>query len=149
VPLDALADTALAEARMRFPEREIKVSRAKGGLTAQCDPHLVAHILDNLLSNALKYSPADRPVECRIFAQGGQVACAVTDQGQGIPLADQPYVFERYFRGHGQEAGQGIGLGLALAQELAQLQGGRVTMETWPGRGSVFTLWLPGAGAEG
>lgn len=148
VPLDALTEAALAEARVRFPGRQVKLSRAQGGLNAQCDPHLVAHILDNLLSNALKYSPADRPVECRVFAQGGQVACAVTDQGPGIPLADQPYVFDRYFRGHGQEAGQGIGLGLALARELAQLQGGQVTMETWPHRGSVFTLWLPGAEAE-
>lgn len=147
VPLDGLADAALAEAQTRFPKRQIKLSRAQGGLTAQCDPHLVAHILDNLLSNALKYSAADRPVECRVFAQGGQVACAITDQGPGIPLADQPQVFDRYFRGHGQEAVQGIGLGLALARELALLQGGRVTMETWPGKGSVFTLWLPGAGA--
>jgi len=146
-PLDALAEAALAEARTRFPDRQIKLSRAQGDLAAQCDPHLVAHILDNLLSNALKYSPADRPVECRVFAQGGQVACAVTDQGPGIPSDDQPYVFDRYFRGHGQEAGPGIGLGLALAQELAQFQGGRVTMETWPCKGSVFTLWLPVAGA--
>ncbi len=147
-PLDALADTALSEARTRFPDRQIKLFRAQGDLTAQCDPHLVAHILENLLSNALKYSPAARPVECRVFAQGGQVACAITDQGPGIPSEDQPYVFDRYFRGQGQDAGQGLGLGLALAWELAQLQGGRVTMETWPGKGSVFTLWLPGAEAR-
>lgn len=146
-PLDMLADAAMAEAQARFPGRQIKLSRTKGDLSAQCDPHLVAHILDNLLSNALKYSPPDRPVECRVFAQGSQVACAVTDQGPGIPPQDQPQVFDRYFRGNGQGAGQGIGLGLALAQELAQLQGGRVTMETWSGKGSVFTLWLPGAEA--
>lgn len=145
VGLDTLADAALSEARTRFNGRQVKLSCAPGDLTALCDPHLVAHILDNLLSNALKYSPAGRPVEARVFAQGGQVACAITDQGPGIAPRDQPQVFERYFRGEGQKAGPGIGLGLALAQELAQLQGGRVTMDTWPGKGSVFTLWLPAA----
>ena len=147
-PLDRLAGDAIAEARARFPAREITLARGHGPLTALCDPHLVAHILDNLVLNALKYSPAPAPVALRVFAQGGQVACAVTDEGPGIDPADRPHVFDRYFRGRNRQSGEGTGLGLALARELAELQGGRLTLESWPGRGSVFTLWLPAAPAD-
>lgn len=148
VALDDLAQTALREACGRFPDREIALSVSERRVMALCDAHLVAHILDNLLSNALRYSPDTASVEMRVFTQGGQVACAVTDRGDGIDPVDQPHVFERYYRGAAQAGGQGTGLGLALARELAELQNGRITMETWPGRGSVFTLWLPATRQE-
>ena len=110
-----------------------------------CDRHLVGHILDNLLSNALKYSPAETPVELRIFARGDRVACAVGDGGPGIPAEERERVFDRFYRGRDQRTKPGTGLGLALSRELAALQGGEVTVEGWPGRGSLFTLWLPAA----
>ncbi|GGD27946.1 sensor histidine kinase [Sinisalibacter lacisalsi] len=143
--LDALAQSALTEARGLHPGRDIRLSSTGSRIMALCDPLLVAHILENLLANALRYSPVETRVELRVFSQGGQVACAVTDQGPGIAPADQPHVFKRYFRGEAHRAEQGTGLGLALARELAELQGGRIGMDTWPGRGSVFTLWLPAA----
>ena len=146
-PLDRLAEEAVAEARARCPGREIALSRGHGPLAAQCDAHLVAHVLENLVLNALKYSPGDSVVSLRVFVQGGQVACAVTDEGPGIDPRDRPHVFDRYFRGRNRQTGEGTGLGLALARELAELQGGRLTLESWPGRGSVFTLWLPAAPA--
>ena len=143
--LAAISGQVVREARAQEPGRTITLEGDGPGLTARCDEHLVGHILGNLLANALKYSPLDTPVELRLFAQGGRVACAVTDRGPGIAPQDQPHVFERYFRGEGEEAGPGTGLGLALARDLARLQGGDVGMETFPGRGSVFTLWLPRA----
>ena len=100
-------------------------------------------MLENLISNALKFSPKEHPVEVRIFAQGKELACAVTDQGHGIDPADQPHLFERYFRGNTNK--DGAGLGLALARALTELQGGRISVRTWQGKGSVFTLWLPRA----
>lgn len=142
-PLAAIADQVIREARAQEPGRVITLAGDGPRLTARCDEHLVGHILGNLLSNALKYSPLDTPVELRLFAQGGRVACAVTDRGPGIAAQDRPHVFERYYRGEGEEAGPGTGLGLALARDLARLQGGDVGMETFAGRGSVFTLWLP------
>ncbi len=147
VPLDRLARDVIAETRTRFPDRDIALSCGHGKLTARCDPHLVAHILENLVLNAVKYSPDDSPVSLRVFAQGGQVACAVTDQGPGVDPEDRPHVFDRYYRGRNRQTGEGTGLGLALARELADQQGGRLTLESWPGRGSVFTLWLDAAEA--
>ncbi|KPQ06956.1 MAG: Histidine kinase-, DNA gyrase B-, and HSP90-like ATPase [Rhodobacteraceae bacterium HLUCCA12] len=150
VALDALAADVVKRMRSQFPGREIKLSATATGLAALGDPHLVEHILDNLLSNALKYSAPDKSVELRLFPQGGRVACAVTDQGPGIAAEDRARVFDRYYRGRDQRDGQGTGLGLALARELAEAQNGSVTLDSWPGRGSVFTLWLERAqgGAE-
>ncbi|MDD7973231.1 sensor histidine kinase, partial [Roseinatronobacter alkalisoli] len=133
--------SAVAEAQNRHPNRELRISCADGSLTAKGDLHLVGHIIDNLLSNALKFSDADLPVELRLFRQGNALACAITDQGDGIDAFDQPHLFDRYFRGKTHR--EGAGLGLALAQALAHLQGGHISFETWPGKGSVFTFWLP------
>lgn len=141
-PLDMteIARTLVAEAQAQHPARRIDLSCAEGALVAWGDTHLVGHIVDNLLSNALKFSAPDKPVEMRVFVQGQQVACAISDQGSGIAEADQPHVFDRYFRC--QTHVEGVGLGLALAQALASLQGGYIGFETWSGKGSVFTLWL-------
>jgi signal transduction histidine kinase len=133
----------MAETQARYPDRQIRLSCADGPLIARGDVHLVGHVLENLLSNAIKFSPADRPVELRIFAQGAELACAVTDQGHGIDPSDLPHVFARYHRGKTHK--EGAGLGLSLARALAELQGGRISVRTWPGKGSVFTLWLPRA----
>ncbi|WFE74962.1 sensor histidine kinase KdpD [Roseinatronobacter sp. S2] len=144
--MDHVVQSIMEEAQSRHPRRTLRLSCSDGPLVARGDRHLVGHIIDNLLSNALKYSPPDSPIELRVFTQGQDVACAVTDQGQGIAAQDRTYLFNRYFRGTCEEvraAGQGTGLGLALAQELAQLQGGRISFETWAGKGSVFTFWLP------
>lgn len=132
---------AVTDAQNRHPQRELRISCTDGPLRARGDLHLVGHVIDNLLSNALKFSENDRPVEVRLFQQGTRLACAVTDQGDGIDAFDQPHLFERYYRGKTRR--EGAGLGLALAQALAHLQGGRISFETWPGKGTVFTLWLP------
>ncbi len=182
LPMDRVAEALIEEVRPRHPGREISLSTTQAPLLAMGDSHLVGHILDNLLSNALKYSPPDSPVELRVFAQGAEIACAITDRGPGIAPKDRARLFERYYRGEAQSGGDGTGagngseggpvsgpeygqparqpagsgtgtgtstgmstgtgLGLALARELAEVQRGRITFETWPGRGSVFTLWL-------
>ena len=137
------ARAILTEAQANHPDRALRLSCADGPVIAMGDLHLVSHVLENLVSNAIKFSPPDRAVELRVFAQGKEVACAVTDQGPGIDPADQPHLFSRYYRGKTNK--EGAGLGLALARSLAELQGGRIGFRTWQGKGSVFTLWLPRA----
>ncbi len=141
-----LVASLVNEAQLRHPERALQFTCAEGPLMVQGDPHLVCHIVDNLLSNALKYSPCDTEITLRVFSQDGQIACSVTDQGPGIGQRDIPYLFDRYYRGQdhvtGCGTGHGTGLGLAVSHELAQLQGGRLTVYTCEGKGSVFTLWL-------
>ncbi|MFN4099511.1 MAG: sensor histidine kinase [Pararhodobacter sp.] len=143
VEMESVAQAILSEAQTRHPRRVLRLTCGTGPLVARGDPHLVAHVLDNLVSNALKFSSDDRPVEICVYRQGQEIACAVTDQGAGIPPEDRPHLFDRYFRGSTHK--DGAGLGLALARALAELQDGRITFETWPGKGSVFTFRLPAA----
>jgi PAS domain S-box-containing protein len=109
--------------------------------------HLI-QMLTNLLDNALKYTPqggqiwvAAREIEA---ASGRMLEVAVGDTGAGVPADEQERVFERFYRGSNNTPGQtGTGLGLAIVQELMLRHGGRVTLESKVGEGSVFTLQFP------
>jgi signal transduction histidine kinase len=110
---------------------------------------LLAHAVGNLLSNALKYSPSDSPVELRIAPHGDGISIAVRDEGFGIAEADQAHLFEPYYRGH-HPAGRrlpGTGLGLSIVRETTRRFGGHVAVESALGQGSTFTIWLPAASA--
>ena len=127
-----------------MPERELSMVVEPGALVlAQCDPALVEHAVSNLVSNAIKYSPADTPIEIRIGIDGERVLCAVSDRGVGIPAGEVPRLFERFFRASTASGVTGTGIGLNLSRSLARLQGGDVTVETREGEGSTFTLHLP------
>ena len=112
-------------------------------------PQLLRAVV-NLLSNALKYSPPDSPVRVRVAAQGAGVALAVADDGPGIAPAEQQRIFEPYYRAPGAVAGHsvGTGLGLSIVRETVRRFGGCVEVQSAPGAGSTFTLWLPATGAR-
>jgi signal transduction histidine kinase len=74
----------------------------------------------------------------------GDNACvSVADDGPGIPAEDLPEIFERFERGAGQQGRPGFGLGLPLAREIARAHGGRIEVDSKPGRGATFSVWLP------
>ncbi len=115
---------------------------------AWCDRALTEQVLTNLISNALKYSPADQPVQITTAQEGGQAVCRVANGGPGIPSAEQARLFERFFRGSNAAGTDGIGLGLNIARHLARIQQGDLEVRSSPGEGSVFTLRLPAADPE-
>lgn len=102
-------------------------------------------IMVNLLTNALKYSPADAPVELGCAVDGGEVLCSVRDQGRGIDPQDLPHIFERFYRPKGGRKAGGVGLGLYIARALVEAHGGRIWVESALGRGSTFYVTLPSA----
>ena len=105
-------------------------------------------ILDNLLENAIRYSPPSSPVELSVHREGGRLAFHVADRGPGIPASERERIFEPFYRPDGAAAnGRGAGLGLAIARRLAELQGGSLEHAARPGGGSLFVLRLP-AGEE-
>jgi len=113
------------------------------------DPTRVHLIFANLLSNALKYTSAGGTVKVtleELDEDGPFVAFHVSDTGAGIPAADLPKIFERFYRGVREQDGGGAGLGLAIAREVVEAHGGRLSVESVEGRGSTFTFTLRRAG---
>ena len=111
----------------------------------RADREALSRALWNLLENAAKYSPPGSPI--RVFArrQADSVLLAVEDEGAGIPPSEREKIFQKFVRGaEARQAGvRGVGIGLALVKRIVEAHGGRVQLESEPGRGSTFTLILP------
>ena len=108
------------------------------------DGDRVLQIISNLLANAFHWTPDGGAVELALSAENGTVAVSVKDTGPGISAEER----ERIFRPFWSRDGSGTGLGLAIARELATALGGRIELETSPGKGSRFALVLPATAAE-
>ncbi|HXF98834.1 MAG TPA: HAMP domain-containing sensor histidine kinase [Gaiellaceae bacterium] len=107
------------------------------------DGDRVLQVITNLLSNAFRWTPDGGRVELRLSASDGRVRVDVVDTGPGIPASERARIFDPFISSHVD----GSGLGLPIAKELAVALGGRVEVESEPGRGSTFRLVLPGARA--
>lgn len=109
------------------------------------DPLKVSQVFDNLLDNALKYTPKGSRLSVSARLKGREVEVCVRDNGPGIPAEDLPHIFERFYRvdkGRSRDKG-GTGLGLSIVKHIIQLHGGRVWAESTLGRGSAFYFTLP------
>lgn len=102
-------------------------------------------VLHNLLGNAFKYSPRGGTVTVRMAAVTNTVQVTVRDEGIGIPAADLPHIFERFYRAGnvGADSISGVGIGLFVVQEIVTLHGGTIAVTSEEGVGSTFTLTLP------
>ncbi|HEX6288261.1 MAG TPA: PAS domain S-box protein [Herpetosiphonaceae bacterium] len=109
------------------------------------DPQRLEEVLQNLLQNALKYSPCGGCIHVEVLEQAGQVSIAVSDQGIGIPTAAQPRLFQPFYRAPTSAAANisGTGIGLYVVKEIATLHGGSVDVQSAEGQGSTFTVRLP------
>jgi signal transduction histidine kinase len=102
-------------------------------------------VVTNLVENALKYSPGTTPVSVRVWCEDGEARLSVQDHGIGIPHADLPLVFDRFYRARNVDdrSFAGMGLGLYIARGIVEQHGGRIWVETTPGQGSVFFVAVP------
>src|SRR5438445_2269079 len=107
------------------------------------DPTQLEHVLVNILENALKFSAPPDVVEISAHEVGPELVVRVIDHGPGIPTQEQAQIFEAFNRGSGADGQGGSGLGLAIARGFAQVNGGRIWVESQPGRGSAFVLAFP------
>lgn len=107
------------------------------------DENILGHILTNLLSNALKYSPKESQVYFEIFCHEGEVIFKIQDQGIGIPIADQQLLFESFHRGGNVGKIPGTGLGLCIVKKFVDLHGGKISLQSQVGVGTTFTVKLP------
>jgi signal transduction histidine kinase len=139
-----LAESASAAIKALAQEKEITVTVniPSAPVSVCCDRARVELALSNLVSNALKFTPTGGRVEVGAEKVGDSVRFWVQDDGPGIPLTDQPHIFERFYRGQGSRA-EGSGLGLAIVHSVVQAHDGRVWVESEPGVGSRFVFELP------
>ncbi len=116
---------------------------APEGMVLMADPLRLSQILENLISNAVKFSPAGGTVNLRVEVSSRGQLWEVSDLGPGIPEAEQGRIFERFYRAQGAKSKPGTGLGLAIVKHLCRLMGGEVTVESRPGKGARFRVMLP------
>jgi signal transduction histidine kinase len=126
----------------RFAERAISVTTDLAEVDIDADPVRVSQIVTNQLTNAAKFVPPGGSVALTLRGEDGWAVLDVADTGPGIPAADLPHVFERFFRSRAVRA-DGSGIGLAVAAELAAAHGGAISVASPPGRGTTFTTRLP------
>ena len=168
--VDDLHDLALAEAgQLRLDRTPVNVSNLARTAAGQFDPvaeaadvkltletsedvpevlgdaDRLAQVLRNLLSNAIRHTPAGGQVTMRVGCSGEQVTIQVADTGSGIAPEDLPHVFDRFYRGDKSRSrrGGGAGLGLAITRQLVAAHGGHIEVASSPGLGTMFTITLP------
>ncbi|HEX4344612.1 MAG TPA: ATP-binding protein [Solirubrobacteraceae bacterium] len=141
VQLDALVAEAVARAQRRRPN--VTFATGLAPTVVEGLPDRLGRAVDNLLDNAGKYSPGGTVVE--VLLAGGELS--VRDHGPGIPAADRPHVFDRFYRGATARGRPGSGLGLAIVRQVAETHGGTVAVYEGAGGGSRFVLRLPVLGA--
>jgi two-component system, OmpR family, sensor histidine kinase KdpD len=145
----ALIEAAVDQARTVGPGREIRISLAGNLPNVLADSAWIHKVLSNLLGNAIKYSPADKPVFVSADQQGNMLAISVADRGAGIDPLEQGMIFDKFYRGQSyRDPAQrnrvpGTGMGLAISRSIVNAHGGAIGVTSQLGHGSVFTLTLP------
>jgi two-component system sensor histidine kinase BaeS len=152
-PVDVLTEVqrAVQGLRPRLDEKDLRVEiDIPAGLPPVfADARRMGQVLRNLLGNAATHTLPGGLVRVSAWGEAGEVRTTVADTGPGIPPEHLPFLFERFYRADASRARAtgGAGLGLAIVKQLAEAHGGRVWVESEPGRGAVFGFSLPMAGS--
>ncbi|MEM9389480.1 MAG: PAS domain S-box protein [Bacteroidota bacterium] len=120
-----------------------KLNDINDRLESEVDVKLFTHVMNNLIENAFKYSPNGTTPEVDLKDSGDTVLINVRDFGIGIPVEDHARVFETFFRASNVDNIQGTGLGLSIVKDYVELHGGKITLTSNVGKGTVFSIFLP------
>lgn len=141
-----LTETVLRRNEVQAARKHIRLHlEAEGPLPAEVDPQYLPRVVDNLVSNAIKFSPEDANVWITVRRDGDQALIAVQDEGPGMTEADRKQAFTKLQRLSASPTGgeNSTGLGLYIVHSLVALHGGRVDIDSTPGEGTTFTVTLP------
>ncbi|MBD5161955.1 MAG: HAMP domain-containing histidine kinase [Oscillibacter sp.] len=144
-PLFPMLEGAVRQFVPKAAEKGITLTLVPTDAAAVFDPRWTAEAVCNLLDNAVKYTPDGGSVSVRVTACEMFCRIDVTDTGPGIPEEEQPKIFQRFYRSTEVRAVEGIGVGLYLARQIVEGQGGYSRVSSRPGEGAVFSLCLPRA----
>ncbi|WP_347110070.1 ATP-binding protein [Paenarthrobacter sp. S56] len=146
VDIAELVRGSVTSAEPRAAKAGIRLSvNVPEALEARVDSSRMSQVLDNLVSNAIKYSPDGGDVEVAAWEEQDYVFCRVSDTGMGMTKEDQAEVFTKFFRAGGvrNSAIPGVGLGLPISKAIVEAHGGSIELESEPGRGTTFTVRVP------
>jgi signal transduction histidine kinase len=147
VPPQTVLEQVAAAYRHQAEQQGIglKVNATPGLPDVSVDPDRMAQVLGNLVSNALRHTPAGGHISLVAVREADQVMLAVQDTGAGVSADELPHVFDRFYRGGESREGDGgeSGLGLAIAKSIVELHGGTISMESIPHQGTTATIALP------
>jgi len=155
--LDTTKETTPITVLARYAVEGLRAAAERKGVTLESslpeelpmvtgDPIRLRQMIGNLIDNAIKYTPAGGTVTIDARAEGDQVILRVSDTGPGIPPADQPYLFDKFFRASNiPDETPGTGLGLSIVKSIVDGHNGRIWVSSRLGEGTVFTVVLPTA----
>ena len=144
--LEQIAAEAVENGRPLADQKQIALTLAAEPVpTLEGDRCRLGQLLDNFISNAIKFTPEGGRVQVRVRTEDGHALIEVADTGMGIPAREQERLFERFFRSSAAtaEAVQGTGLGLTISKAIAEAHGGRITFTSRENEGTVFRITLP------
>ena len=141
--ISPVVERAAAQYAPRAAEKGIALTVGQRSGSAVFDPKWTEEALCNLLDNAVKYTPSGGTVTVEVKNYELFSAIRVTDTGPGISEAEQAKIFGRFYRASGAWQTEGVGIGLYLTRQIAEKQGGYVKVESMPGMGSTFSLYIP------
>ena len=146
VDFGALVRFVADELRLKAEEKtqRLNITIEPNLPTLLASPPRLQQVTENLIGNAIKYTPVGGRVDVHVFQEEQQVILQVSDNGPGIPPADQPYIFDKFYRASNvPDDVPGSGLGLAIVKSIVEAHDGRVWVESFPGEGTTFTVVLP------
>jgi len=142
--LRKLIDIVLEEARLCLRKHSVRIRISDALPSVPMDRELVGRVLRHLLENAARYSPTGSPIVISGRIEDDRLMVTVADEGPGIDAADEPLIFEKFFRGRNQRSQtQGTGMGLAITRAILDAHGGGIEVVNSSSHGAVFTFWIP------
>jgi PAS domain S-box-containing protein len=143
VDLVEIVNEALIRAHAHGTRHALRMAAPQFPIVGSWDRDRLGQILDNLIGNAIKYSPQDDEIAVQVEANDHEGHVRIVDHGVGIAADVLPRLFERFYQGQKPGLSSGLGLGLYIARMLVEAHGGRILAESEPGQGSTFTISLP------
>jgi two-component system sensor histidine kinase KdpD len=147
--LREVVEMALEDSRLLLRGHPVSVEVLPDLPAVSMDRELIRRVFRHLLENAAHYSPAGSPIEISATLSSDRLLVTVADHGQGIDEGEQPYIFDKFYRGnHPRQHSQGTGMGLAIAKAILQAHQGGIDVVSHPDKGAAFTFWIPVKAAE-
>jgi two-component system sensor histidine kinase GlrK len=145
VAVKNLIEDVLEDHKVALMSRNVQLHKSLNEVSMEGDREKLRILVDNLVSNAIKYSPDDGPLWIKLFERDKDVVIEVADSGPGIPAAEHDRVFEAFYQGAPAAKGRvsGTGLGLSIAKENAHAHGGDISVLEWEKAGAYLQVVLP------